>query len=484
MTTPYTTAPDIALVLAAGLGTRMHSATVKVLHEVAGKPLIAWAVDAAIDAGARRVVAVLGHQRERVDEFLASRYGGKATVEVAVQAEPRGTGDAVRAALPAMTGEPDEAVVAILYGDAPLVTEGLLASLCAACQRSPAGMAVTATEPPHPVAYGRLVRDSRGRLARIVEHVDATDDERAIAEVNAGIYAIRLGRLREDLRHLSADNAQGEIYLTDLAARAAARGGAEVVRAPWEEVMGINDRVDLAAVARCARRRINEAWMIAGVTMEAPEATYIDADCGPLGADVWLGPGVCLRGQTRIGDGARIDAGCVLTDVVVEAGATIKPSSVLSEATIGTAAQVGPFSHCRPGTVIDERARIGNFVETKKSHIMAGAKANHLAYLGDASVGAGANIGAGTITCNYDGVKKHRTVIESGAFIGSDSQLIAPVTVGRDAYVGSGTTVTRDVPRSSLALSRAKQVNIDGWADRFRDAQNRRQSRQSDPDGK
>lgn len=461
----------------------MRSSTVKVLHEVAGRALIGWVADAALSAGTRRVVAVLGHQREAVEAYLASRY--ESGVETVEQTQPRGTGDAVRSALPAITHEPDEAIVAILSGDAPLVSDALIASLCAACERSPAGMAVTSTRPPAPMPYGRLVRDARGRLARIVEDTDATDEERAIDEVNAGIYAIRLGWLRDDLRHLGADNAQGEIYLTDLAARAAARGGAEVVEAAWDEVAGINDRVDLAAVSRNARRRINEGLMTAGVTMEAPEATYVDADCGPFGRDVWLGPGVCLRGRTRVGSGARIDAGAVLTDVMVGDGVLIKAHSVLSESNVGEAAQVGPFSHCRPGTVLDEGARIGNFVETKKSHIMAGAKANHLAYLGDASVGAGANIGAGTITCNYDGVKKHRTIIEPGAFIGSDSQLVAPVTVGRGAYVGSGTTVTRDVPRSSLALSRTKQVNIDGWADRFREAQKRRQSRhQTDPETK
>ncbi len=209
--------------------------------------------------------------------------------------------------------------------------------------------------------------------------------------------------------------------------------------------------------------------MRSGVTMIDPATTYIDADTGPLGKDVWLGPGVSLRGRTSIGDGARIDSGSVLTDVRVADHVHVKPYSVLSDTQLGSRAEIGPFSHCRPGTRIDEDARIGNFVETKKTHLMAGAKANHLAYLGDASIGAKANIGAGTITCNYDGFRKSQTTIEAGAFIGSDSQLVAPVTIGRDAYVGSGTTVTKDVPRGALALTRVKQVNVEGWADRFRD---------------
>jgi bifunctional UDP-N-acetylglucosamine pyrophosphorylase/glucosamine-1-phosphate N-acetyltransferase len=257
--------------------------------------------------------------------------------------------------------------------------------------------------------------------------------------------------------------------LTDLVAHAAARGGAIAIDAPFAEVAGINDRVDLAGVEAAARKRINDAWMRAGVTMVDPAATYIDADVGPLGKDVWLAANVSLRGKTSIGDGARLDTGCVLTDVQVAEHAYLKPYSVLTEAVLGPRAEIGPFSHCRPGTRLDEDAKIGNFVETKKAHLMAGAKANHLAYLGDASIGAKANIGAGTITCNYDGFRKHQTTIEAGAFIGSDSQLVAPVTVGRDDYVGSGSTVTKDVPRGALALTRVKQVNVEDWADKFRE---------------
>jgi bifunctional UDP-N-acetylglucosamine pyrophosphorylase/glucosamine-1-phosphate N-acetyltransferase len=245
-------------------------------------------------------------------------------------------------------------------------------------------------------------------------------------------------------------------------------------------VSGINDRVDLSTLETVARRRINEHWMRAGVTMVDPANTYIDADVGPLGKDVWLGPNVVLRGKTQIGDNVRIDVGSVLTDVTVGDDTNIKPYSVLGESRVGEKVQIGPFSHLRPGSRLDDDVHVGNFVETKKTHLMQGAKANHLAYLGDASVGAKSNIGAGTITCNYDGVSKHKTTIEEGAFIGSDSQLVAPITIGRGAYVGSGSTVTKDVPRGALALTRVKQVNVEGWADRFREAQAKRKKNAED----
>ncbi|MCA9676161.1 MAG: bifunctional UDP-N-acetylglucosamine diphosphorylase/glucosamine-1-phosphate N-acetyltransferase GlmU [Myxococcales bacterium] len=469
----------VVLIMAAGLGTRMKSDRVKVLHEVAGRPMIAWAVESARAAGAGRVVAILGHQHEAVKAMLDARFGG-GVVDVALQLEQKGTGHAVQCALPALEREPDDRVVVILTGDAPLLEASRIAELVTACEASAAGLALLSTVPHRPMPYGRLVRDGAGTLLKIVEHRDATEEERQIKDTNAGFYAIRLGHLRRDLATLRADNAQGELYLTDLVARAAARGGATAIDAPFDEVTGVNDRVDLAAVDAAARRRIAERWMRDGVSFADPASTYVDADVGPIGRDVWLGPGVALRGATRIGDGARVDVGCVLTDATVAAGAYLKPYSVLTEAAIGERAQIGPFTHCRPGTRIDEDARLGNFVETKKAHLMAGAKANHLAYLGDVSVGTKANIGAGTITCNYDGFAKHQTTIEAGAFIGSDSQLVAPVTVGRDAYVGSGTTVTKDVPRGSLALSRIKQVNIEGWAQRFRDAQARRKAAKSE----
>ena len=469
----------LVFVMAAGLGTRMKSETPKVLHKIAGRPMLHWVVTAARTAGASRVVAILGHKHDVVKAALDASFGA-GEVHVALQPEQRGTGHAVQCALPAVENEPDDRIVVILTGDAPMLASERIAELAAACAASPSGMALLSTVPPRPMPYGRLVRDASGKLEKIVEHPDATPEQRKIADTNAGFYAIQLGHLRKDLATLRADNAKGELYLTDLVAHAAARGGATAIDAPFTEVAGINDRVDLAAVEVEARRRINDAWMRAGVTMVDPASTYIDADVGPLGKDVWIGPNVALRGKTAVGDDVRIDIGSVITDVQIADHANIKPYSILTESTIGARAQVGPFSHCRPGSRLDEDVHLGNFVETKKTHLMAGAKANHLAYLGDASVGTKANVGAGVITCNYDGVGKYKTTIEAGAFVGSDSQLVAPVTIGRDAYVGSGTTVTKDVPRGALAITRVKQVNVEGWADRFREAQAKRKQK---PDG-
>ncbi len=466
--------------MAAGLGTRMKSDTPKVLHRVAGRPLLHWVVTAARAAGAGRVVAILGHKADVVQTALDADFG-TGSVEIAIQPEQRGTGHAVQCALPAVQNEPDDRIVLILTGDAPLLASERIAELTAACEASPAGLALLSTVPPRPMPYGRLVRDADGVLERIVEHSDATEDQKRIADTNAGFYAIRLGHLRKDLAALRADNAKSELYLTDLVAHAHKRGGATSIDAPFTEVAGINDRSDLAGVEVEARRRINEAWMRAGVTMVDPASTYIDADVGPLGKDTWLGPNVALRGKTSLGAGVRVDLGCVLTDAQVAENTNIKPYSILTETAVGPRAQVGPFSHCRPGSRLDEDVHLGNFVETKKTHLMAGAKANHLAYLGDASIGSKANIGAGTITCNYDGVGKYKTTIEAGAFIGSDSQLVAPITIGRDAYVGSGTTVTKDVPRGALAITRVKQVNVEGWADRFREANAKRKKGEGEP---
>lgn len=465
----------LVLIMAAGMGTRMKSERAKVLHELVGRPMICWVVKAAKAAGASKVVAILGHKAQTVSSVLDATFGAGA-VEVALQHEQRGTGHAVQSAMPSLASEPDDRIVVILSGDAPLLDSARISELCAACAASPAGMALLSTRPDRVMPYGRLVREggATGKLLKIVEWVDAGEDVRQLADCNAGFYAVRLGHLRRDLATLRDDNAKGELYLTDLVACAAARGGATAIDAPFTEVSGINDRVDLAAVEKVARRRVNESWMRQGVTMADPEHTYIDADITSIGGDVWLGPAVCLRGKTSVGAGARLDAGCVLTDSQVAEGAYLKPYTILTETVIGQRAEIGPFSHCRPGTRIDEDARLGNFVETKKTHLMAGAKANHLAYLGDASVGAKANVGAGTITCNYNGFTKQKTVIEAGAFIGSDTQLVAPVTVGRDAYVGAGSTITKDVPRSALAITRVKQVNIEGWADRFREAQSKR----------
>jgi bifunctional UDP-N-acetylglucosamine pyrophosphorylase/glucosamine-1-phosphate N-acetyltransferase len=454
--------PLHVVILAAGLGTRMKSERPKVLHCVAGRPLLFWPVALARSLGAARTIAVLGHKLEEVKAALDARATG---VEVVRQERMLGTGDAVRHVLPALAGEPDEARVLILYGDVPLLARATIDALLAAQGAAPLALVTAILDDA--TGYGRIVR-ADGRLVRIVEQKDATPAERAIREMNAGIYVVTLGFLRAGIAELSPQNAQGELYLTDLAARAAAAGDVPSVEAPWTDVSGVNDRVDLARLDAIARRRIAERWMRAGVTIWAPDTVAIDADIDEIGRDVELGAGVALRGRTAVGAGVKIDTGCVLCDTVVGPGAVIKPYSVLTDSRVGARAQIGPFAHCRPGTVLDDDVHLGNFVETKKAHLGPGAKANHLSYLGDAEIGAKVNVGAGTITCNYDGVHKHLTVIEEGAFIGSDTQLVAPVTVGKGAYVGAGATITADVPAGALALTRVPQVNKEGYVERKR----------------
>ncbi len=445
----------------------MKSDTAKVLHRVAGRPLVAWPVELARSIGASRIVVVLGHQFDAVRAELEARY--PAALTYVKQEQQLGTGHAVREALPALADELDGATALILYGDVPLLgkttVERLLAGAGGAFE---VPLALVSARPADPTGYGRLVRDSAGRVARVVEHKDAGEAERAIAEVNAGIYAVSLGFLRSSIGALSPQNAQGELYLTDLVARAAEKGAIPVVEAPFDEVAGVNDRVELARLDGLARRRIADAWMRAGVTMSAPDTVAIDADGPELGRDVELGAGVALRGATRVGDRVKIDSGCVLTNTTVGDDTVVKPYSVLTDAIVGARVHIGPFSHARPGTRLEDGVHLGNFVETKKAHLGAGSKANHLAYLGDAEIGAQVNVGAGTITCNYDGRVKNLTVIEDEAFIGSDTQLVAPVTVGRGAYVGAGTTVTRNVPPGALAVTRVEQKNIEGYAEKKR----------------
>ena len=439
----------------------MKSDTVKVLHKVAGRELVFWPVELARAVGVRRVVAVLGHQLDRVRAALDARYGA-GTIGVAEQREPKGTGHALQQALPGLADEPGDARVLVLSGDVPLLTQATVERVLA-CSGP---CAVVTMRPPEPRGYGRMVRDGAGKLKKIVEEKDATPEIREVREVNAGIYAFRLDFLRAHLGGLRADNAQGELYLTDLIARAAVEGDVATVEASALEVAGANDRVDLAALDAVARRQVAERWMRAGVTMVAPESVSIEADVIAIGQDTELAPGVSLRGKTTIGAKVKIDVGCVITDSTVGDGALLKPYCIVTESKIGPRGQIGPFAHCRPGSELAEDVHMGNFVETKKTKMGPGAKANHLAYLGDAIIGAKVNVGAGTITCNYDGKNKFVTTIEEGAFIGSDTQLVAPVKVGKGAYVGAGTTVTKDVPDGALAVSRAPQQNIEGWAAR------------------
>ncbi|MFU8855468.1 MAG: bifunctional UDP-N-acetylglucosamine diphosphorylase/glucosamine-1-phosphate N-acetyltransferase GlmU [Deferrisomatales bacterium] len=448
-----------AVVLAAGKGTRMRSSTAKVLHPLLGRPLLSFPLDACRAAGVGRTVVVVGHQAEEVHRAL-----GAPDVTFALQAEQRGTGHAVLCAREALGDF--RGTVLVLCGDVPLLTAETLVRLEAAHREAGARVTVLSMEPPDPTGYGRLVRDGAGRLQGIVEEADASPPERAVREVNTGTYALELPWAWGALEGLGTGNRQGEYYLTDVVAAAAREGGAaSVLLEDPAEVMGINSRTHLAEAGAALRRRINRAWMEAGVTLEDPGSAWIEPGV-MLAPDVTVGPGCRLQGTTRVAGGARIDQGAVVVDSDIGASAHVKPYSVLTEARLGPETVVGPFAHLRPGTVLEEQARVGNFVEMKKSTLGRGSKANHLTYLGDATVGEKANVGAGTITCNYDGAHKHRTVIGDHAFIGSNTSLVAPVTVGAGAVVGAGSTVTQDVPAGALGVARPRQRNLEGWSSR------------------
>ncbi len=443
-----------AVVLAAGRGKRMRSATPKVLHAIGGRPLIAFPLALARRLGCERIVTVVGHGRKEVERVVAGLPGGE-DVSLAVQEEQLGTGHAVMAALPALRGFRE--AVLILSGDVPLLGRETISRLRRAYRRAGGPLAMVAFRPDDPSGYGRVIREGRGAVA-VREHRDCNRAERAIGEVNAGIYLVDIGFLRRSVRRLRADNDQGELYLTDLVELAARGSRVPVIEADESEVAGVNDRVDLARAERELLARKKEELMRGGVTLRHPESVWIDLDV-EVGRDTEIEPGVRLLGATRIGARCRVESGCIVSESRVAAGASLLAYSLLDGAEVGPGAQVGPLARLRPGAVLRSGAKVGNFVEVKKTVIGAGSKANHLAYLGDGEIGEGVNVGAGTIFCNYDGFSKHKTVLEDGVFIGSDSQLVAPVTVGEGAYVASGSTVTRDVPPDALAIARGRQQN-------------------------
>lgn len=448
----------VAIVLAAGQGTRMKSTLPKVLHPVCGWPMVHHGVAAALGAGCGEVIVVVGHGRELVEKSLAAAFGDR--VRFAVQPQQLGTGDAVRCGLEAVGAGAER--VLVFYGDAPLIEASDLTAMLAADGR----LVVATCRLTNPFGYGRMLRDGEGRLVGIREEKDASAAEKAITEINPGVYVFARDFLASALTKLEPKNAQGELYLTDVVAIAAASGAhGTPVEARAEVLVGCNDRAQLFDAELTMRERIHTGLRKAGVTVAA--GALVDAGV-VVEADVVIGPNAVLRGKTHVKSGARIDVGCVLDDVVVEEGAYLKPYSVAQQSVVGVRAQVGPFAHLRPESHLGEDVHIGNFVETKKTKLAKGAKANHLAYLGDGVVGERVNVGAGTIFCNYDGFQKHTTVIEDDAFIGSDSQIVAPVTIGRGAYVGTGTTVTKDVPADALALSRVKQDNKEGYAARLK----------------
>jgi bifunctional UDP-N-acetylglucosamine pyrophosphorylase/glucosamine-1-phosphate N-acetyltransferase len=450
-----------AVVLCAGKGTRMKSEKAKVLHPILGRPLCAYPLSRALELGASPLVPVVGHQAAEVEKAVRAFFPG-APLRFALQKEQRGTADAVRSAEEALRDYSGR--VLILYGDVPLLRRETLEALVAAHEKGGGVLSMISTTLEDPTGYGRVIREG-GRVVRIVEHKDCTPEQRAVKECNAGLYLVESSFLWKALAEIRPVNAQGEYYLTDLVEMAARRGPVPTVEADATETAGVNDRVELAARARVLQQRINERHMRAGVSIQDPATTYIEEGVS-IGADTEIAPNVTLAGRTTVGRNVTIGVGCVVTDSSVADGASLKPYSVLEEARVGERNLIGPFSRLRPGTELAEDVHLGNFVETKKAKIGRGSKANHLTYLGDANIGSGVNVGAGTITCNYDGVHKHLTEIGNGVFIGSDTQLVAPVQVGEGAYVGAGTTVTKNVPPGSLAVSRVPQVNKEGWAAR------------------
>ncbi|HET9162649.1 MAG TPA: bifunctional UDP-N-acetylglucosamine diphosphorylase/glucosamine-1-phosphate N-acetyltransferase GlmU [Solirubrobacterales bacterium] len=448
----------LVLVMAAGEGTRMRSSTPKMLHPVCGRPLVAWPILAAREAGAGRVAAIVSPGRD-----ISAGFPGE--VETVVQPEPDGTGGAVRAALPLI--EAAETVL-VLSGDHPLISAEVVSGFLAAHAGSGAAATMMTIELEDPGSYGRVVRDADGGIERVVEAKavgDASAEELAIREINAGTYAFEAAPLATALRGLSNDNAQGEYYLTDVfaALRDAGLSVAGHLADDFAVTMGVNNRAELAAVEAEARRRILARHMLAGVTVVDPGATWIDAGV-EIAADARIEPGTSLRGATTIGGGSVVGPLSTLIDTRLGEDVAV-PHSYLVECEVLDGCSVGPFAYLRPGAQLQEGVKAGTFVEVKNSTIGAGSKVPHLAYVGDADVGDGSNLGAGTITANYDGFRKHRTTIGSGVRIGVDTMLIAPVEVGDAAYTGAGAVIKKDVPEGALAVSENDQRNIGGYAE-------------------
>lgn len=449
---------SIALILAAGEGTRMKSDKPKVSHEVLGKAMLNWVVDAARGAGCERVIAVTGHGAERVEALLTG-------VECVRQEQQLGTGHAVMCAREALAGFHGSLVV--LSGDTPLMRAETIAGLVAMRESSGAACTVLTANLANPTGYGRIVRGGHDiYVDRIVEEKDCVGDERRITEINTGAYCFDSAVLFAHLDRLTTENAQGEYYLTDMVGLFRDEGliVSATMADEWLETIGVNSRVQLAEATKVMQHRINQAHMLAGVTMTAPELVWIGPEV-TIGRDVELLPMTFLFGKTSIGDRAIIGPSTRLTDTVVAADAVIDASVVLGAA-VGPGATVGPVSYLRQGAVLAANAKVGACVEIKNSTVGEGSKVPHLSYIGDATIGAGVNVGAGSITCNYDGERKHQTVIGDGAFIGSDTMLVAPVTVGAGAVTAAGSAIAHDVPAGALAIERSEQATIEGWAAR------------------
>lgn len=442
------------VILAAGQGKRMKSDLPKVLQPLAGRPLLAHVIETAKRLGAQAIHVVYGHGGEQVRQALAAE-----PVEWALQAEQHGTGHAVAQAMP---GIPDDHQVLVLYGDVPLVEPQTLQRLVEGSGERSIGLLTAMLDDPE--GYGRIVRDGARNVARIVEHKDANTKERAIKEVNTGLIAAPAKHLRRWLAALRNDNAQGEYYLTDIVLMAVREGMqvTAVVAPDPVEVLGVNDKVQLAQLEGALRHRRATALMRQGVTLADPARIDIRGDI-TVGRDVFIDVNAVLLGRVVLGDRVRIGPNCVLKDCEIGPDTEIHPNCVIDRARVGPRNTIGPFARIRPDSVLHEDVHIGNFVEVKKSEIGAGSKANHLTYLGDATVGRQVNVGAGTVTVNYDGANKWRTEIGDNAFIGSGSMLVAPVKIGAYANTGAGSTITKDAPEGKLTLARARQVTIEGW---------------------
>jgi len=450
--------PRVAVVMAAGKGTRMRSERPKVLFEVAGKPMLAWVLDAARQAGCERILVVVGHGAEEVQ----AAFAGQNDLEWVLQTEQRGTGHAVLQAAPHLQGD---ATVLVLSGDVPLLRAATLEALAERAEEGAWG-AMAVAELAEPGGLGRVVH-SGPHLVRIVEKADATPQELAIRLTNSGIYALPAPTLFELLRRLRPDNAQGELYLTDALGLAVLEQN-DIALCHLEdpsEGWGVNDRLDLAKVHRLILDRHIEALMRSGVSVLEPARTSIEPSVR-VGRDTVIHPDVSLFGNTSIGAHCVLHQGSWVRDSEVGDEVILEPYSILDQAQVARDCTVGPFARLRPASVLLQGARVGNFVELKKTTLGVGAKASHLTYLGDATIGDDTNIGAGVITCNYDGVRKNETTIGAGAFIGSDTMLIAPVTIGDGATTAAGSTITQDVPAGALAVARERQRNIEGWSDR------------------
>ncbi|MBP2705360.1 bifunctional UDP-N-acetylglucosamine diphosphorylase/glucosamine-1-phosphate N-acetyltransferase GlmU [Microbispora sp. RL4-1S] len=455
--------PAAVIVLAAGEGTRMKSKTPKVLHEICGRALVEHVLAAARELDPESLLVVVGHERERVTARLAATVPEVRTV---VQEKRNGTGHAVRTAIEAEG--PVDGTVLVTYGDTPLLRAETMAALLERHAADGNAVTVLTARVPDPTGYGRIVRDAGGAVLEIVEERDATPEQRAIDEMNSGVYAFDGALLASALRRIGAANAQGEEYLTDVLAILREDGhrvGAHVA-GDHVEVEGVNDRVQLAFARRVLNERILTGHMLAGVTIVDPAGTWIDAGV-TLEPDAVIHPGTHLRGATSIGPGAEIGPDTTLTDTTVGEDAVVR-NTVADGAVVGPGASVGPFAYLRPGTVLAAKGKIGTFVETKNARIGEGSKVPHLTYVGDATIGTGSNIGASCVFVNYDGVAKHQTIVGDHVRVGSDNMLVAPVTIGDGAYTAAGSVITSNVPPGAMAVARGKQRNIEGWVSRRR----------------